>query len=508
MSRTNGRVNVSIEDIEKTIIAKELEERSRLIPMKNNLWEYAKEHDHEFFHDGKNILSEIAGKIQLAYEGKIKKLGISLYPRSGKSYLISLACAWALGNSPSGCIMRNAYGDNLANKFSYDIMAMINSKLFRTVFEGVKLSKKKKSVDAWALNTSKQFAYFGSGVGGTTTGFGCNVLGIVDDPVKNMTDALSPKVLESVWDWFFSTHRTRFEVNSSTKEMCPEVIISTMWSKDDLINRIIETEGKKEEGGDWEFVSYPALDENDKSTCEDMMPTNILLKKREECYKANEGFIWETMFQNTVVQKFGNMFPKDSLMFVDEELFPTEYDAVIGWLDPADKGKNYTCSAIVGISNGLAYVIDVIFIKKGYEHYKQLVIDQIIKYLPSMYVIESNKDGRIIAVEIRKSVAELLEKMKDEEEYKATVFDISIVTKNESKNKELRISLNASTIKSMFVFMRKKINNVFYTAFIKNLTEYLSEGNNPIDDAPDTLSGIASIVKPKGSSSVEVLNGN
>jgi predicted phage terminase large subunit-like protein len=502
-----SQIVATVDEIQKTLIEKELEKRKGLEICKTNLWEYCKKLDDEFFIDEKTLLLDAANKIQLVSEGKIRKLAISMYPRAGKSYLISAACSWMLGNYPTGCIMRNAYGESLANKFSYDIKAMIQKELFRTLFEGVKLSKHKKAVDCWALNKSKQFAYFGSGVGGTTTGYGCNIVGIVDDPIKNMQDAMSPKVLEFTWDWFFSTHRTRYEIRPDTGWTCPEIIISTMWSKDDLINRIIDQEGTVEEGGDWTFVSYPALGEDDKSTCESMMPTERLHKIREECSLSGQDFIWETMYMNNVVQKYGNLFPKNSLTFLEEELFPDSYDAIIGWCDPADRGKNFTCSAIIGIKNGLAYVLDTIYTKKGYEVYKQLIIDQVIKYLPSMYIIEANKDGRIISVEVRNEVEKILEAMRLSGEYVGSVFDVRIISRTESKNKELRIMLSAPTIKSMFVFNKNYLHNSFYGFFIKDLTTYLAEGNNDSDDAADVLAGLASILKPKGNALVEIYDG-
>jgi hypothetical protein len=42
--------------------------------------------------------------------------------------------------------------------------------------------------------------------------------------------------------------------------------------------------------------------------------------------------------------------------------------------------------------------------------------------------------------------------------------------------------------------------------FIKDLTDYLAEGINETDDAPDTLSGLASLIRPKHSALVEVLS--
>ena len=84
----------------------------------DNFWEYCKKSDPEFFFDDKTLLMDLANKLQLVKEKKIRKLAVSMYPRAGKSYTISLFCSWLLGNNPDGCVMRNAYGDHLANKFS------------------------------------------------------------------------------------------------------------------------------------------------------------------------------------------------------------------------------------------------------------------------------------------------------------------------------------------------------------------------------------------------------
>lgn len=500
-----AKISANSIEIDNAIIEKEIENRVAMLASRNNLWQYAKKYDPKFFYDEKTLLLDVANKIQLVKEGRIRKLALSMPPRFGKSYLISVACAWILGNSPTGCIMRNAYGEALANKFSYDIQAMINSDVFKKTFENIRMSKKKKSVDCWALNTSKQFAYFGTGVGGAMTGYGANLAGIVDDPVKNMADAMSPKVLENCWDWFFSTHRTRYEESEDKTRVCPEIIISTMWSKDDLINRIIDSEGTIEEGGKWTFVSYPALKDDDTSSCEAIVSTKRLHEIRDDCILAGQDFIWETMYMNNVMQKYGNLFPLNDLIFLDEELFPTDFDMIYGQCDPADRGKNFTASVIIGVKNGLGYILDVVYTKKPYEQYKQLLIDQIIKYLPYKYTIESNKDGRIIAVEIRREVERILDRMKSEDSN--MIIDVNIVAKAETKNKELRISLASNTIKTCFVFKRNYERNSFYGFLIKDLTNYLAEGNNEIDDAPDVLAGAASSMRKKSTVSSEVIHG-
>jgi len=495
--------SATLEDINKAILDREIKEREDLSSLQSNAWEYCKKHDREFFIEDKFILKQIANLGQLAFEKKIKKLAISVPPRFGKSYTISALCAWGLGKYSNECIMRNAYGETLANKFSYDVRSMINTDLFRRVFNGVRLSKSKKSLDVWALNTSKQFAYFGFGTGGTATGYGASLAAIVDDPIKNIEEALSPLATEKIWDWYGSTHKTRKETNPITKETCPDIIISTMWSGSDLINRVIDSEGTVDEGGSWHFISFPALDENDVSICEAIAPTERLLEIRDEFARNNQTFIWETMYQCNVIEKFGQLFPKEDLMFMDREMFPKHYDYIIGYLDPADEGSNYTCSVICGFKDGFGYIIDVVFTQDSYEKYKPLLENQILMYLPDTYICESNKDGRIIAVELRKSIQPKIDVINSLScEIKRVV---QIVTKKQTKNKEMRIKYNSGTIKASMIFLSKKFHNFYYALFIKFLTKYLSNGKNASDDAPDVLAGIASTFKGNGIVECEVI---
>ena len=68
---------VTLEDINQEIIRREIQKRQEKNYLRDNLWEYCKEYDPDFFIDDKTLLKDVATKLQLVKEGKIKKLAIS-----------------------------------------------------------------------------------------------------------------------------------------------------------------------------------------------------------------------------------------------------------------------------------------------------------------------------------------------------------------------------------------------------------------------------------------------
>ena len=74
-------------------------------------WEYCQYQDPEFF-KARPFLKAPAQRLQWLYEeymeGRARSITLSMPPRAGKSYLISLFCAWWLGKLPEMSVMRNS----------------------------------------------------------------------------------------------------------------------------------------------------------------------------------------------------------------------------------------------------------------------------------------------------------------------------------------------------------------------------------------------------------------
>lgn len=89
------------------------------------------------------------------------------------------------------------------------------------------------------------------GLSGGFTGRGANLL-IIDDPVRDANEALSPVFRERVWNWWASTARTRLEPDGVV------LVVMTRWSSDDLVGRLKKQAHRP--GSDlWTFIDLPAL---------------------------------------------------------------------------------------------------------------------------------------------------------------------------------------------------------------------------------------------------------
>jgi len=141
------------------------------------------------------------------------RLVMNLPPRSLKSYLVSVAfVAWMLGRDPCLRIICASYSEDLANKFSRDCRALMESRFYKRVFR-TRLNPKKSTEGEF--ETTRRGSRLATSVGGTLTGRGGDIL-IVDDPTK-AHDANSQAALETANEWFRDTALNR--LNSHTKSL-------------------------------------------------------------------------------------------------------------------------------------------------------------------------------------------------------------------------------------------------------------------------------------------------
>jgi hypothetical protein len=91
-------------------------------------------------------------------------------------------------------------------------------------FFGVSLRASSKAKAHWNLEQMPG-GMFALGVGGQLTGRGADVL-VIDDPFKNSEEADSEVLREKLWDWFWSTARTRLEPKGAI------VILMARWHED------------------------------------------------------------------------------------------------------------------------------------------------------------------------------------------------------------------------------------------------------------------------------------
>lgn len=174
-------------------------------------------------------------------------------PRHGKSEKASKRFpSWYLGRHPNRQVIAASYNSDLATDFGREVRNIMASAEYADVFPETRLRQDSRAADR--MNTEQGGAYFAVGVGTATTGRGAH-LALIDDPFKDRQDADSELQRERVWSWYRSTFYTRLMPGGAI------VLIQTRWHEDDLAGRLLEQDGRIEDGGQWTVVELPAIND-------------------------------------------------------------------------------------------------------------------------------------------------------------------------------------------------------------------------------------------------------
>lgn len=444
----------------------------KLLEAYDDFWEFCLYMDYEFFTIRESILKDVAEAFQQVEKGKLDLLYVGMPPRTGKSYITSLWCAWVLGRNPTESIMRNTVTGTLYNKFSNDIRDMMRGDTHKgrylEVFSNIKFATEK--LEGWKLTTSEHgVSYFGAGVGGTVIGLGCTKAAILDDSIKNAEEAMSEHALEKKWNWYGSTHKSRMEKG------CPEIHIATRWSNNDIPGRLIaegEFDNKKAKK-----IVIPAL-VNGKSYCEDIHTTEKLLKEK----RLLDELIWEAEWQQSPIEAKGLVFPKKALNYFKLEDLNQKPDGILMAGDIADEGTDSLCCPLAYLYGDKVYIVDVVFTKDPIEITQPITASFIDKYNPDRAKFESNNGGKGFAMKVEELI-----NTKTTIDWEATV-----------SNKHTRILMKSGYIKEYFYFREDVEAGSDYDKYLRELTKYNKTGKVKHDDAPDGTTMLAEMIDSPG----------
>lgn len=243
----------------------------------------------------------IADKLEQVERGERDRVMVFMPPRHGKSELASRKFpARYLGKHPSRQIIAASYNSDLATDFGRDVRNLMASPEYGEIFPDVRLRIDSKAADR--MNTNHGGAYFAAGVGTATTGRGAH-LGIIDDPFKDREDADSETQREKVWNWYRSTFFTRLMPGGAI------VLIQTRWHEDDLAGRLLEQDGRLEDGGEWDVLELPAISNDGKP----LWPEWYDLKALERIKNTIGPREWSALYQQRPQPDEGGFFQREWL---------------------------------------------------------------------------------------------------------------------------------------------------------------------------------------------------
>jgi len=187
---------------------------------------------------------------------------ITVPPQHGKSELVShWTAVWFLKKFPWKKVGLASYEMGYASEWG--------GKAKETIADnedelGLQLRADTKAKGRWNLR-GYGGGMFVAGIGGPFTGRGFDLI-IIDDPIKNDAEALSPVYRRRNWNWYRSVARTRLAPGGSI------IVIMTRWHEQDLAGALMgdppqdpeEAERSLEvdvEPDPWEAINLPALAE-------------------------------------------------------------------------------------------------------------------------------------------------------------------------------------------------------------------------------------------------------
>lgn len=445
-----------------------------------SLWAFCCYWDYEFFAVRRPFLKQVADAYQLAYDcwavSMPTRTAVSMPPRSGKSYLTTLGCAWILGRASWASLMRCTGTAQLFAKFSRDCRAIVSDARYRRIFPEVRLNPSNRGVMQWSLRTSKQTAYFGNGVGGSIIGFGAN-FGILDDLYPDMLRALSTTYTERVNTWLDSAFTSRLEKGA------PVIYCGTRWTDTDMIGRALQ------EGLD-AYLRIPALDADGETFCADVKTTAEYraLRKSLRLDDTHDGYVWMAEYMQDPQRIDGYLYPADALAFYDT--YPDSVTLLESccFIDPADTGEDgFTAVWADIVSDGgevAVYVRDVLSSGgDGVEACSARVADRCDCLRTQTCLVEGNGVGRAAYILIRNAVK-----------------DTAVRAYMEHTPKEVRILSTFEHVRRTFRFPRPRVDNAMYYRFFDQLrgtpAKKLAEYRHRLDPA-DTLAQASNYVKKR-----------
>ena len=291
--------------------------------------------------------------------GKRPILVLQAPPQSGKSEVVSRKFpAYLLSRFPQWRIGAASYADSLANTMAQSVRINLASPEHQRLFP-VSVEKRKFALDRMGEFTSPggTGSYVGVGVGAGLTGRPVDV-GIVDDPTKGESEALSETVKESQWNWYQAVFSTRLSQNSG------QIIMATSWAMDDLPGRILEMYAGNPR---LTHLRFPAINLPDEVGYNPDLPAGALCPELHSIEKLREtkgllsDYWWAALYQQSPRALGGNVFKESGLQYYLPKDLPQKWDKVVTSWDCTFKdtdGTDFVAGEVWGRSGANAYLLD------------------------------------------------------------------------------------------------------------------------------------------------------
>lgn len=369
--------------------------------------------------------------------------------------------------------MTGSYNETLSTSFSKMVRDSITEKkadkdkvIFSDIFPQTSIKQGDGAANLWSLEKGNN-NYLATSPTGTATGFGANII-VIDDLIKNASEANNSLNRDKQWSWFTDTMLSRLEGND-----WKIIVVMTRWHSKDLAGRLISHCNENKIG--YKQILYKAIKEDGSMLCDDILNYESYTIKT----KTMSPEIALANYQQEPIDLKGTLY-KDFKTYdeIPKDMFGNyKFTEIKSYCDTADTGDDYLCNIIYGVLNREAYILDVYYTKDHMEITEKEVAKRLTEFKVNNALVEGNNGGRGFARQVERN-------MRDLGNHKTIIR-----TFHQTNNKNARILSNATWIME-HIYYPSNWHNKWGEYFV-SMKEYQREGKNPHDDAQDATTGVA-----------------
>ncbi|MBM7550529.1 phage terminase large subunit [Peptoniphilus gorbachii] len=369
--------------------------------------------------------------------------------------------------------MTGSYNETLSTSFSKMVRDSITEKkadkdkvIFSDIFPQTNIKQGDGAANLWSLEKGNN-NYLATSPTGTATGFGANII-VIDDLIKNASEANNSLNRDKQWSWFTDTMLSRLEGNE-----WKIIVVMTRWHSKDLAGRLISH--CNENKISYKQILYKAIKDDGSMLCDDILNHESYTIKT----KTMSPEIALANYQQEPIDLKGTLYK--SFKTYDEipkNMFGNyKFTEIKSYCDTADTGDDYLCNIIYGVLNREAYILDVYYTKDHMEITEKEVAKRLTEFKVNNALVEGNNGGRGFARQVERNMRELGN------------HKTIIRTFHQSNNKNARILSNATWVMEHIYYPSNWHNK--WNEYFVSMKEYQREGKNPHDDAQDATTGVA-----------------
>lgn len=235
---------------------------------------------------------------------------------------------------------------------------------------------------------------------------------IIDDPLKDWKEAMSPVRKQAVYDWYTSTLYTRLSAEGKV------IIVLTRWAEDDLAGRLLKEAEANPEADQWEVISLPEIFEGDNEHVHAMDPRSegdLLWPSKYSAkniakVKASVGSkVWASLFQQQPTPGDGTTFKSQWFGYYKE--LP-EFDYTMASWDCTfndSSGSDFVAGTVWGVKGINKYLIYLVNERLSFTNTLKEILKTCVMF-PDLRgtIIENKANGPAILSVIESKIPRIL----------------------------------------------------------------------------------------------------